>query len=92
MSHYRLFFHNGINISHAIDILCENEEDLDKAVAEHGDGRRMELWLGDVAVRKYPATDGSALREKWRKSSQGSAPCIRKSPIRLCEAPFATQA
>jgi hypothetical protein len=77
MPHYRLFFHNGINISYAIGIDCENEEDLDKVVAEHADGRPMELWLGEIAVRKYPATDGSALREKWKKSSQGRAPFIR---------------
>jgi hypothetical protein len=70
MSHYRLFFHNGIKISHAINIDCEHESDLDKAVADHADGRPMELWLGEVAVRKYPATDGSALREKWKKSSK----------------------
>jgi hypothetical protein len=55
MPHYRLYLlKDNTHIAKAIDLDCENNDRLDAIVAEHADGRAMEVWQGAACVTKYP--------------------------------------
>lgn len=54
---YRLYF-LGIDdrISKAVELDCPDDQAAVAAVAEHADGRAMELWQLGRKVRMFPAS------------------------------------
>jgi hypothetical protein len=59
MPDYRLYFFDGAkHIRHALVLDCTDDSHAIATVAEHADGRAMELWWRDRMVKAFPKQDG----------------------------------
>ncbi len=54
---YRLYFFEGRHIVHVVELDCKDDADAVRLVAEHVDGRAMELWQRGRLVKEFPADD-----------------------------------
>jgi len=55
--YYRLYFYEAGHIVRVAEFSCEDDAAAVKRVAEHADGRAMELWERGRLVKGFPADD-----------------------------------
>lgn len=55
MPYYRLYFLRDEHIRHVVELDCVDDLQAIDTVADHADGRTMELWRREILVRRFEA-------------------------------------